>query len=257
MRRARKRCTNNCINIHFFLDIHRYIAYIYTYYFGRGGPHVRDSRRHRHLGRDAEGIGFHRGDKDTAREGERSRRGIRRLRDIPPVRPVLRAAHRVQQRTVREGGRRVHQGSPLREDRRRHADEGREDHHLAPPPEALLRVSRTEQRGPEAHEPRRLHGPPGAGDDQRLHEEVRLRLQQDRSRRLRDVLREEHGGVQGRGVPRGDRGVFPHRQDAGVGLDRAQPFPHQHAELVGGRPPLLAPRVVGGAQRRDHLLRGE
>ncbi len=72
-----------------------------------------------------------------------------------------------------------------------------------------------------------------------------------RGRRLRGLLRQEHGRLQGRGLPRGDRRLLPPRGVRGPHVARPQPLSHQHSGLVGRRAPVRPARLVGRAQRRD------
>ena len=90
---------------------------------------------------------------------------------------------------------------------------------------------------------RGLRGPRGHGH------------QHPRRRGVRRLLGQEHGRVQGRGLPRGDRGVLPHRRVPGLDLDRPRPLPHQHPGLVGRGASLRPARLLHRAQRRDQLLR--
>ena len=80
-------------------------------------------------------------------------------------------------------------------------------------------------------------------------------INSQRRRRVRRLVRQEHGRLQGRRLPRGDRPLLPARGVRGPHLDRPQPLPDQHARLVGRRAPVHAARLVDRAQRRDLELR--
>ena len=74
-------------------------------------------------------------------------------------------------------------------------------------------------------------------------------------RRLRGLVGQEHGRLQGGGVPGGDRRLLPPRGVSRSHLAGPQPLSHEHAWLVGRRSSVRAPRLGGGAQRRALQLR--
>lgn len=59
-------------------------------------------------------------------------------------------------------------------------------------------------------------------------------------------LRQKHGGIQGRWLPGGHRGILPPGGVPGLLLDRSWTLSHQHAGVVGWRASLRPAGLLGG-----------
>ena len=126
--------------------------------------------------------------------------------------------------------------------------------------EPIPRAARGRHRRPAARLALLPHAAPAQGRGHRPPHRRHRRAhrhghQRRRGRRLRRLVGQEHGRLQGRRLPRGDRRVLPPRGVQGPHVARPQPLPHQHPRLVGRRAPVLPARLGRGPQRRALELR--